>query len=222
MGTRDAVYRRPRGLDCGTAVCRSGPEPTKVRSFAARDWAGMGEILADDIFADDRRRVVNAGIRHGRDAGIKDLLSAANIPEQVPGTATCVEGDAGTLCAFFAYHAGSFVSGRDWVSLTPIFTEAIRVVDGNDADIYYQCFYFDVTTNPPTFKSNVTFGLPGQAGVPHSWTPAHARKVNGKWLLSDTQVGGLTANCARIASTGSASKASQSAPGSHPALRPWR
>jgi hypothetical protein len=30
---------RPRGLDCGTAVCRNGPEPTKVRSFAARDWA---------------------------------------------------------------------------------------------------------------------------------------------------------------------------------------
>jgi hypothetical protein len=109
--------------------------------------------------------------------------------EQVPGTATCEEGaNGGTLCAFFAYHAGSFVSGRDWVSLTPIFTEAIRLVDGNDADIYYQCIYFDVTTNPPTLKSNVTFGLPGQPGLPHSWTPAHARKVNGKWLLSDTQV----------------------------------
>ena len=31
--------------------------------FAARDWDAMAEILADDISSDDRRRVVNAGIR---------------------------------------------------------------------------------------------------------------------------------------------------------------
>ena len=40
--------------------------------FAARDWDAMAEILADDISIDDRRRVVNAGIRHGRDAEIAD------------------------------------------------------------------------------------------------------------------------------------------------------
>ena len=38
--------------------------------FAARDWDAMAEILADDICTDDRRRVVNAGVRHGRDAEI--------------------------------------------------------------------------------------------------------------------------------------------------------
>ena len=37
--------------------------------FAARDWDAMAEMLADDtITADDRRRVVGAGIRRGRDA----------------------------------------------------------------------------------------------------------------------------------------------------------
>ena len=36
--------------------------------FAARDWDALAEILADDISTDDRRRVVNAGVRHGRDA----------------------------------------------------------------------------------------------------------------------------------------------------------
>ncbi|MCU1695434.1 MAG: putative ATPase, partial [Mycobacterium sp.] len=47
--------------------------------FAARDWAAMGEILADDISADDRRRVVNAGIRHGRDAKIADMRATADL-----------------------------------------------------------------------------------------------------------------------------------------------
>lgn len=47
--------------------------------FAARDWAAMGEILADDIAADDRRRVVNAGIRRGRDAKIADMRATADL-----------------------------------------------------------------------------------------------------------------------------------------------
>jgi class 3 adenylate cyclase len=41
--------------------------------FAARDWDTMAEILADDYSSDDRRRVVNAGVRHGRDAEIINL-----------------------------------------------------------------------------------------------------------------------------------------------------
>ena len=36
-------------------------------NFAARDWAAMAETLAPDILDDDRRRVVNAGVRHGRE-----------------------------------------------------------------------------------------------------------------------------------------------------------
>jgi hypothetical protein len=47
--------------------------------FAARDWNGMAELYADDFVIDDRRRVVNAGIRHGREAEIEDLRAAANV-----------------------------------------------------------------------------------------------------------------------------------------------
>ena len=47
--------------------------------FAARDWDAMAEILADDISTDDRRRVVNAGVRHGRDAEIADMRATADI-----------------------------------------------------------------------------------------------------------------------------------------------
>ncbi len=47
--------------------------------FAARDWDAMAQLLADDVFSDDRRRVVNAGVRHGRDAEIEDVQAAADV-----------------------------------------------------------------------------------------------------------------------------------------------
>jgi hypothetical protein len=47
--------------------------------FAARDWDAMAEMLAADYSADDRRRVVNAGIRHGRDTEIENFRAAADL-----------------------------------------------------------------------------------------------------------------------------------------------
>ncbi|MDT5337517.1 MAG: hypothetical protein QOD90_3022, partial [Mycobacterium sp.] len=47
--------------------------------FAARDWAATAEILADDISTDDRRRVVNAGLRRGRAAAIAEVLAIAEV-----------------------------------------------------------------------------------------------------------------------------------------------
>ena len=47
--------------------------------FAARDWDAMAEMLAADFSADDRRRVVGAGARHGRDAAIVDGRAIADL-----------------------------------------------------------------------------------------------------------------------------------------------
>jgi hypothetical protein len=93
-----------------------------------------------------------------------------------PNTPSCDVGTF-TLCDLYANHAGAFVLGRDWVSLTPIFTEAITVLDSDHANIYFQCIYFDVNNND-ALKSNVSFGVPA---YPDS---GQARKVNGHWLLS--------------------------------------
>jgi hypothetical protein len=93
-----------------------------------------------------------------------------------PGTASCAMGSL-TLCDFYSNHAKSFVLNSDLVSLTPIFTEAITVLDSNNAYIYFQCIYFDVKNND-AFVSNVSFGLPG---VPPT---GRARKVHGNWLFS--------------------------------------
>ncbi len=52
-------------------------------SFTARDWTAMAEILADDSYGDDRRRVVNVDLR-GQRALIDSFRSAADLGD-IPG-----------------------------------------------------------------------------------------------------------------------------------------
>ena len=47
--------------------------------FAARDWDAYAEILSHDVCMDDRRHVVNAGVRHGRDAEIASQRAVADV-----------------------------------------------------------------------------------------------------------------------------------------------
>src|SRR6202035_3970908 len=57
----------------------SGVAERYMTNFAARDWDALANVLADDILVDDRRRVVNAGIKRGRDAEITNLRAAADV-----------------------------------------------------------------------------------------------------------------------------------------------
>nr|WP_208863287.1 BTAD domain-containing putative transcriptional regulator [Mycolicibacter icosiumassiliensis] len=47
--------------------------------FAARDWAAITEMLAEDVSSEDRRQVINAGRRHGRDAVIAEIAAIAEV-----------------------------------------------------------------------------------------------------------------------------------------------
>src|SRR5581483_7279411 len=49
------------------------------RSFAARDWVAMADLLTADTSVDDHRRVVNAEIRRGRDVEIANMRAFADI-----------------------------------------------------------------------------------------------------------------------------------------------
>ncbi len=62
-----------------------------MRLLAAHDWDAITAIVADDLFYNDRRRVVNAGLRHGRRAGIEDVRALVDVGfsltiVQVPAT----------------------------------------------------------------------------------------------------------------------------------------
>ena len=77
-----ALARFDRAQPAGTAAGKHG-EPSAYEHFeahfAARDWDAMAEILADDVFRDDRRRVVSAELRQGRDAEIANCSALAEI-----------------------------------------------------------------------------------------------------------------------------------------------
>ena len=47
--------------------------------FAGRDWDTLAELLSDDFYMDDRRRVVSVGIRRGRDAEIANMRAVADV-----------------------------------------------------------------------------------------------------------------------------------------------
>ena len=53
-----------------------------IRRASRRDWVAMAELLADDIVADDRRRIVNAGVRQGRMC-VADSRTAAGLESHV-------------------------------------------------------------------------------------------------------------------------------------------
>jgi len=138
-------------------------------SHAGVDAATKAQHLADvlALWTDDGVLVAGGVMYNGKGA---------------PGTPSCAAGSL-TLCDFFANHAGSFMAGHDWVSLTPIFTEAITV-DGNNANIYWQCIYLDAN-NGDLKVSNVTIGLPGSPST------GQARKVGGVWLFSYVESQGI-------------------------------
>jgi DNA-binding SARP family transcriptional activator len=105
--------------------------------FAARDWAAMGEILADDISADDRRRVVNAGIRHGRDAKIADMRATADLGTK-NGTSTVIA-IRGQRLALVRIR----LSGRDQRP-DAFHTEMLGIAEINADQRMAACVLFDV------------------------------------------------------------------------------
>ncbi|OBI40150.1 hypothetical protein A5707_10730 [Mycobacterium kyorinense] len=68
---------RPSAQRFGNALSRAAERISSC--YAARDWDAMAYLLAEDLIVDDRRRTVNAGIRHGRDAAIEDLRRSAEV-----------------------------------------------------------------------------------------------------------------------------------------------
>ena len=80
--------------------------------FAVRDWDAMAELLADDVSADDRRSVVNAGIRRGRDARDGELACHRRHsgPLSVRST-VATRGERLALVRFSLHKQGRWASG---------------------------------------------------------------------------------------------------------------
>ena len=64
-------------------------------AFVDRDWDALAELVADDLYNEDRRRVVNGGIRYGRDSMLEDMRAAASMGiEEFATTEIAIRGEA--------------------------------------------------------------------------------------------------------------------------------
>ncbi|GAA4290118.1 BTAD domain-containing putative transcriptional regulator [Mycobacterium paraffinicum] len=67
--------------------------------FAARDWNAMANAMAQNMVDDDRRRMVNAGIRRGRDVEVANSKATAEIgAETIESTVIATRGERLALC----------------------------------------------------------------------------------------------------------------------------
>jgi hypothetical protein len=137
------------------------------------------------IFADNAvLTVVSTTASGGNYVGNGDPDDPATCPE--PTGDTSAGGKQGTICTFFKYLAGGLQAANKFVSLSPAYkTKFVPVYEDGQwkSSVYFECHYFDVSLNSAT-------GLPNWAAKSHVDLDGTAKKINGKWLL--TQVSSAT------------------------------
>ena len=137
------------------------------------------------IFADNAvLTVVSTTASGGNYVGNGDPDDPATCPE--PTGDTSAGGKQGTICTFFKYLAGGLQAANKFVSLSPAYkTKFVPVYEGGQwkSSVYFECHYFDVSVNSTT-------GLPNWTAKSHVDLDGTAKKIDGKWLL--TQVSSAT------------------------------
>ncbi|MEY2433000.1 MAG: hypothetical protein QOC92_2725, partial [Acidimicrobiaceae bacterium] len=129
--------------------------------FAARDWAATPEILADDISTDDRRRVVNAGLRQGRDAAIAEILAIAEV------------GVTNVTSTVIATRGGRLVLSRVGLSVgaEAFYDEVLNIVEIDADDRIARRVVFDLDDIDAAFEELDARYLAGEAAAHlHTWS----------------------------------------------------
>ena len=105
----------------------------------------MAELLADDIVVDDRRRVVNAGIRRGRDVYIADNQAAVEVgAETISSSVIATRSERLALAHIRSFNRGFLPGefGAEMLSIAEIDTDervvAAVVFDLDDIDAAYE------------------------------------------------------------------------------------
>ncbi|ORB72988.1 regulator [Mycobacterium scrofulaceum] len=130
--------------------------------FAAPDWAAMSELLADDIVLDDRRRVVNAGIRRGRDVHIADTRAALDVgADTISLSVIATRGERLALAHVRAFNSGSPPGevGAEWCG----------VVETDAGDRIIAMVSFDLGDIDAAYEELDARYLAGEA-APHAHT----------------------------------------------------
>ena len=124
--------------------------------FPTRDWDAMAQALADDFSADDRRHVVNSGLRHGRESEIANVKAFAELGcSEITTIPIAIRGERLVLSSH------SFVA-RDWPGLD---TETIDVVEINAANQIVAAIAFDADDIDAAFEELDARYLAGEAAA---------------------------------------------------------
>ena len=76
--------------------------------FAARDWDGLADDLAENLYNEDHRLVVNSGTRHGRDSELATLRAAADLGiAYISSVVVATRGERLVLSHVSGHHQGS-------------------------------------------------------------------------------------------------------------------
>ncbi|MGO9155528.1 AAA family ATPase, partial [Mycobacterium sp.] len=154
----------PRLENAATRVIES-----YLADFATRDWADIAQTVADDFYVDDRRRVANAGIRHGRDAEVQNLRATADVGLTL--TISGVIATRGDRLALSRLQASGPEGRLDWVQL-----EGFLIVEIDADQLLRASVMFDLEDMDAAFEELDARYLAGEAAA-HSQTWSVIRKA---------------------------------------------
>ena len=128
------------------------------RCFAARDWDGLAEVFAEDMVADDRRRVVGIGIRHGKQANVDDIRTGADLgTEDIKSTPIATRGER-----IFLDRARFSANDEQPDALS---MELLRIVEVDAENRYTRCLMFDVDDFEAAFAELDARYIAGEAAA---------------------------------------------------------
>ncbi|WP_301337078.1 BTAD domain-containing putative transcriptional regulator [Mycobacterium colombiense] len=134
-----------------------------LASFAARNWDAIAQMFAAEYYNDDRRRVVNAGVRNGRDAAIEDLRVSADVGLMTKIAAELIATRGGHLIL-----VRSGASGRDHPAIQ---LDVLQVLEYNADELITACVLFDPEDIELAFEGLETRYLAGEAAAhAHTWS----------------------------------------------------
>ena len=125
--------------------------------ISARDWDAVAQDFAHDYCLDDRRRVVNAGVMHGRDAGVENTQVAAEIGLLTNTTSTIIA-SRGERLTLEHFHA----SGPDHESIQ---SDALNIVEIDADERIAAVVMFDVDDIDVAFEELDARYLAGEAAA---------------------------------------------------------
>jgi hypothetical protein len=135
-----------------------------VAHYAARRWDAMAEILAGNFLSEDRRRVVGAGVRNGRDAQIADMRAIADLDLR-----NLTSANIATRGSRLVLQRGRMLFGDQGSEV--FLSDLLAIVELDAEDRMVALLSFDLDDVAAAFNELDARYLAGEAGAyAHTWS----------------------------------------------------